>query len=44
MFDLSKDPAEKENLAQKEKERLGQLRGMYEKWEAGVLPPIEPVK
>jgi arylsulfatase A-like enzyme len=44
VFDLVKDPSENENLAPKEKERLKQLRGMYEKWEAGVLPPIEPMK
>jgi arylsulfatase A-like enzyme len=44
VFDLGKDPAEKENLAQKEKERLAQLRSTYEKWEAGVLPAIEPMR
>jgi arylsulfatase A-like enzyme len=44
VFDLGKDPAEKENLAQKEKERMAQLRSLYEKWEAGVLPPIEPMR
>jgi arylsulfatase A-like enzyme len=44
VFDLGKDPAEKDNLAQKEKERLEQLRSTYATWEAGVLPPIEPMK
>lgn len=44
VFDLGKDPSEKENLAGKDKDTLDRLRGMYEKWNAGLLQPIEPVK
>ena len=44
VFDLGKDPSETENLAGKDRQTLDRLRGMYEKWEEGLLKPIEPVK
>jgi arylsulfatase A-like enzyme len=43
LFDLSRDPQEKENLAGSQPEVLDRLRRLYAEWESGVLPPIEPV-
>jgi arylsulfatase A-like enzyme len=43
LFDLSQDPQETKNLASKHPDVLERLRSLYVKWEAGVLPPIEPV-
>jgi arylsulfatase A-like enzyme len=43
VFDLSTDPQEKEDLSRSQPEVLERLRGLYQMWEAGVLPPIEPV-
>jgi arylsulfatase A-like enzyme len=41
LFDLSRDPQERNNLAASEPEVLMRLRRLYEGWETGVLPPIE---
>lgn len=40
LYDLEKDPAETENLATKERERVAQMDRMYDKWanRCGVLP------
>jgi arylsulfatase A-like enzyme len=43
LFDLSRDPQEKENLASSQPEILDRLRRLYAEWESGVLQPIEPV-
>ena len=43
LFDLSRDPQEKENLAGSQRQVVERLRGLYAEWEAGVLPPIEPL-
>ena len=43
LFDLRRDPQEKENVAAAQPEVLDRLRRLYTEWEAGVLPPIEPV-
>jgi arylsulfatase A-like enzyme len=43
LFDVGRDPAEKENVAGSHPEILERLRRLYAEWEAGVLPPIEPV-
>lgn len=43
LYDLSRDPRETQNLAGSHPEILMRLRGLYAEWEAGVLPPIEPV-
>ena len=43
LFDLSRDPKETKNLAGSQPEVLERLRRLYTEWEAGVLPPIEPV-
>ena len=43
LFDLSHDPQERENLAGSRPEILEKLRRLYTEWEAGMLPPIEPV-
>lgn len=43
LFDLRRDPQERENLAAGESEVVNRLRGLYAAWEAKVLPPIEPV-
>ena len=44
LFDLSKDPGEKENLAGKHPEVVDSLRILYTEWEMKVLPAIEPMK
>jgi arylsulfatase A-like enzyme len=43
LFDLSRDPQERKNLASAHPDVLAQLRRLYSEWEAGVLAPIEPV-
>jgi arylsulfatase A-like enzyme len=43
LFDLERDPQERVNLAAGRPEVVEQLRRLYAEWEAGVLPPIEPV-
>ena len=43
LFDLGRDPQERENLAGSQPEILEKLRRLYTEWEAGMLPPIEPV-
>jgi arylsulfatase A-like enzyme len=43
LFDLETDPQEKQNLAASRRDLLDRLRTLYGGWEAGVLPPIEPV-
>jgi arylsulfatase A-like enzyme len=43
LFDLGLDPKEARNLAATHPDILGRLRRLYTEWEAGVLPPIEPV-
>jgi arylsulfatase A-like enzyme len=43
LFDLSEDPQERKNLAASHPEVLDRLRRLYAEWEAGALPPIEPV-
>jgi arylsulfatase A-like enzyme len=43
LFDLKRDPRETENLAGSRPEILDRLRRLYAEWEAGVLPPIEPL-
>jgi arylsulfatase A-like enzyme len=42
LFDLSRDPQEKENLAASQPEVLTRMRQLYEEWEGAMLPPIEP--
>jgi len=44
LFELGRDPFEKEDLAASQPEILQKLRGVYAEWEQGMLPPIEPVK
>ena len=44
LFDLGRDPFEKEDLAASQPEILQKLRGIYAEWEQGMLPPIEPMK
>jgi arylsulfatase A-like enzyme len=43
LFDLGRDPQERENLASRQPEVVERFRRLYAEWEAGVLPPIEPV-
>jgi len=43
LFDLSRDPGEREDLASKHPEIVERLRRLYSEWEAGVLAPTEPV-
>jgi len=43
LFDLSRDPQERENLASAHPDVVERLRRLYSEWEAGVLAPIEPV-
>jgi arylsulfatase A-like enzyme len=43
LFDLGRDPREKENLAASRPDVLDRLRRLYTDWEAGMLPPIEPI-
>lgn len=43
LFDLSRDPQERQNVAGSQPEVLERLRRLYAEWESGVLPPIEPV-
>jgi arylsulfatase A-like enzyme len=43
LFDLSKDPQERMNLAAAHPDVLERLRDLYAAWERGVLPAIEPV-
>jgi hypothetical protein len=43
LFDLSRDSKETENVAGSHPEVVQRLRNLYSKWEAEVLPPIEPV-
>ena len=44
LFDLGRDPSEKEDLAASQPEILQKLRGVYAEWEQGMLTPIEPMK
>jgi arylsulfatase A-like enzyme len=43
LFNVQRDPQERENVASSHPEILQRLRQVYAEWEAGVLPPIEPV-
>jgi arylsulfatase A-like enzyme len=43
LFDLRRDPQERENLAAGHPEIVERLRGLYTDWESGVRAPIEPV-
>ena len=43
LFDLSRDPQERQNVAGSHPEVLERLRRLYTEWEAGLLSPIEPV-
>jgi arylsulfatase A-like enzyme len=43
LFDLEADQRETRNLAAAHPDVLARLRAVYEEWNAGVLPSIEPV-
>jgi arylsulfatase A-like enzyme len=43
LFNLREDPREQQNLAASQPEKVQLLRRLYAEWEAGVMPPIEPV-
>jgi arylsulfatase A-like enzyme len=38
LFDIGYDPRERGNLARKHPDLLNELRGMWEEWNAGMLP------
>ena len=43
LFNVATDPRETANLAAANPDVLDRLRRLYAGWEAGVLPPIEPM-
>jgi arylsulfatase A-like enzyme len=43
LFDLGRDPQERQNLAATRPDLLDRLRRLYAEWEGEMLPPIEPV-
>ena len=42
LYDLARDPEERENLASRYPEKVHELQGSLEAWERGLVPPLWP--